>query len=121
MSIPCALPDRSHPACPPRQLRGGASQLRRRRSFAWDRLERVVAFTLVVVIAVLLALVPWGHHLSLARKEVIVRPGDTLIGIIERTYPGANPYPILYRVERETHGDVILPGERLTLPGFGGH
>jgi nucleoid-associated protein YgaU len=116
MSIACALPDRSHPACSPRQLRGDASRQRRRQRVTWDRLERVIAFVLVVLIAVLLALMPWGRHPTLVRKEVVVRPGDTLVGIIERTYPGANPYPILYRVEHETHGDVIWPGERLVLP-----
>lgn len=116
MSIACALPDRSQPACPARRPRAGAS----RQGVTWAQLERVIALVLVVLIAVLLALMPWGRHPLLAHREVIVRPGDTLISIIERAYPGQNPYPILYRVERETHSDLIWPGEKLTLPGPGG-
>jgi len=112
----CPLPDGLQQVARPLPPRSEANDGASRRRWTWGQVERAIALMLLAVIAALVFVVPWGRHPTLVRREVVVRPGDTLIGIIERTYPGANPYPILYRVEHETHGAVIWPGERLVLP-----
>lgn len=45
-----------------------------------------------------------------------VQPGDTLWSIASRLEPGADPRPLVDRLQAELHGRPLLPGERLVLP-----
>ncbi len=46
----------------------------------------------------------------------VARPGDTLWSIASRLEPGGDPRPLVAQLERELHGEVLVPGARLVLP-----
>lgn len=46
----------------------------------------------------------------------VVRPGDTLWGIVLRLDPGADPRPLVDELEAELDGRALEPGMTLALP-----
>jgi hypothetical protein len=47
----------------------------------------------------------------------VVKPGDTLWSIASRAEPGADPRPLVDRLQAELHGQELQPGDRLLIPG----
>ena len=47
----------------------------------------------------------------------VVQPGDTLWSIASRVEPGADPRPLVAQLQAQLRGQVLLPGDRLLLPG----
>jgi hypothetical protein len=73
----------------------------------------VVLIVIVVIVRVIAPIVAGGH----ASSEVfVVSRGDTLVSIADRLDPNANPYPIVARMEVQTHGSLLWPGERIIVP-----
>jgi hypothetical protein len=46
----------------------------------------------------------------------LARPGDTLWSIASRLQPGADPRPLVARLEQQLHGAHLVAGDRLVLP-----
>ena len=87
---------------------------------AWTiRLLVVLILALAVLVVVNRVLPRLSSGGNTASKTVVVRRGETLISIAETAFPGRNPYPIIYKLERQTGGMIIYPGERLRLPSGG--
>jgi LysM repeat protein len=51
------------------------------------------------------------------RRTYVVRPGDTLWTVAERTYAG-DPRQGVWELEQRNHlaGAIIVPGEKLVVP-----
>jgi LysM repeat protein len=51
------------------------------------------------------------------RQTYVVRPGDTLWSVAQRTYPG-DPRQGVWEIEKRNHlqGATIVPGEKLVVP-----
>ncbi len=85
-----------------------------RQALEWLLTLLVVGLMALVVITRIIAPMAVGEHVS--SKVYIVSRGDTLVSIAERVDPNANPYPIVARMEVQTHGTVLWPGERIIVP-----
>jgi len=46
----------------------------------------------------------------------LARPGDTLWSIASRLQPGADPRPLVARLEQQLHGGQLVAGDQLVLP-----
>ena len=58
-----------------------------------------------------------GDAGRVARRHVVVRPGETLWGIARRVAPGTDPRATVARIERLNDLDApIQAGQRLVLP-----
>ncbi|MSO78136.1 MAG: hypothetical protein EXQ79_00840 [Acidimicrobiia bacterium] len=47
---------------------------------------------------------------------VVVRPGDTLWSIVERSHPGADPRPLVDELSAARDGAPLVVGETIRLP-----
>ena len=95
-------------------------QVRRRRALA----------TLAVLVMLFMLALPWGGTGGpslatpgaapagplVAGSTYVVHQGDTLWGIAERLAGGSDPRPLVVRLEAETGGDDVHPGQQLVLP-----
>ncbi|HEY5025820.1 MAG TPA: LysM peptidoglycan-binding domain-containing protein [Acidimicrobiales bacterium] len=93
------------------------------------RRRRVALGTVAAGLLVALAL-PWsgtGGSLAtpgtalagervIAHQPYVVQRGDTLWSIAVRLDPTGDPRPVVAKLEAETGGPDVVPGEQLTLP-----
>jgi LysM repeat protein len=75
------------------------------------------ALVLLVAAALAVGTAARTSHGAGPERHVVVRSGDTLWSIAERTYPG-DVREGVWRLEQRNHlaGATIVPGERLVLP-----
>lgn len=68
--------------------------------------------------ALLVGMVARSSHGAAPERTYVVRPTDTLWSIAERRYPG-DVREGVWRLEQRNrlHSAVLLPGQRLVLPG----
>jgi hypothetical protein len=81
--------------------------------------QRILVLTVAVLATLVIAtrvLVPLMGGQRVASKVYVVARGDTLVSIAEAADPHANPYPIVARLEEQTHGSLVRPGERIVVP-----
>jgi nucleoid-associated protein YgaU len=73
---------------------------------------------LVVAAALAVGLAARSSHGAGPERAIVVRPGDTLWTIAERTYPG-DVREGVWRLEQRNHlqSATIVPGQHLVLPG----
>jgi hypothetical protein len=57
-----------------------------------------------------------GMTKAIGGYEYSVKAGDTLWSIASRVYPNGDPRALVSRLEVDTHGAPLTPGERLLLP-----
>ena len=57
-----------------------------------------------------------GAGSAVAVRTYVVQPGDTLWSIAARMSGGSDPRPLVARLEQETNGGLIEPGEQLRVP-----
>jgi hypothetical protein len=94
------------------------------------RLRRTVALLVVVTSVAALVLVlhallaPFGGGPLTASERpgapgavYVVQPGDTFWGIAHRLHPEDDPRPLVARMVAAHGSPVLVPGERLRLPG----
>ncbi|MHB1520137.1 MAG: LysM peptidoglycan-binding domain-containing protein [Ferrimicrobium sp.] len=84
--------------------------------------QRLLSLVIVVLVAMLLITrvampIVDGRHTS--ATLYVVKRGDTLVSIAEQVDPNANPYPIVAQLEKQTHGTLLFPGERIVVPTAG--
>jgi LysM repeat protein len=74
---------------------------------------------LIVVCAAALAVGLAAHSSSGAgpKRTYVVRPGDTLWSVAQKTY-GGDPREGIWKIEQRNHlaGSTVVPGEKLVLP-----
>jgi LysM repeat protein len=72
---------------------------------------------LVVAAALAVGLAARTSHGAGPERTIVVRPGDTLWAIAERTYPG-DAREGVWRLEQrnDLRGPTIVPGQHLVLP-----
>lgn len=59
---------------------------------------------------------PVAHAVPVAAKSWTVAPGDTLWGIVQASYPGEDPRPIVHKLSQSRGGSALQVGERIALP-----
>ncbi|HJU36978.1 MAG TPA: LysM peptidoglycan-binding domain-containing protein [Gaiellaceae bacterium] len=75
-------------------------------------------FLILLCVAVLaVGLAARGSSGAGPKHTYVVRPGDTLWSVAERTYSG-DPRQGVWELERRNHlsGPTIVPGEKLVVP-----
>ena len=72
---------------------------------------------LLCVLALVVGLAARSSHGAGPKRTYVVRPGDTLWSVAERTYPG-DPRQGIWEIEQRNHlaSATIVPGEKLVLP-----
>jgi Tfp pilus assembly protein FimV len=89
------------------------------------RVRRARVLALLVVVGCLLLVFPGlargdGPDRPAARVTYVVRPGDTLWAIAQRTAPARDPREVVYQLVRDNHlHGQLQPGQRLSLPASG--
>jgi len=59
---------------------------------------------------------PAASDLDRTWVDVTVRPGDSVWGIVERTFPGEDPRTRVDQVMDARHGAPLVPGETIQVP-----
>ena len=72
---------------------------------------------LVCLAALVGALAAHGSSGAGPKRTYVVRPGDTLWSVVERTYSG-DPRQGVWELQHRNHlaGATIVPGEKLVVP-----
>jgi hypothetical protein len=121
-------PDRRHHQVRPTRA-GCIADGRTTRPSVAVRRRRVALGTVAAGLLVALAL-PWsgtGGSLATsgpalagesvrAHQPYVVQPGDTVWSIAVRLDPTGDPRPLVAKLEAQTGGPDVVPGEQLTLP-----
>jgi len=96
-----------------------ASNAAKRARRALERLLglAIVVLGILVIISRVVCPIVDGQHAS--AKIYVVARGDTLLSIAHQVDPNANPYPLVAQLEKQTHGTLIWPGERIVVPTSG--
>ena len=72
---------------------------------------------LLCLLALVVGLAARSSHGAGPKRTYVVRPGDTLWSVAERSYPG-DPRQGVWQIEQRNHlaSATIVPGEKLVLP-----